>query len=664
MSKRTFVIVIISIIFFLLVVTNYFINLHILKSTINDLQTNAINNASERVINWMERNINSVKTVKHIIHNMDHIQEQYYIKDIIEHCSLVANFAYMFIGYNDNVIISSRPFLKPLTYNTTSRPWYKNTINTNKITITKPYISNTLKKPVVAVCIKIKDKRNQQGVLCGILPLEEINKNILNISLPYDGSLFLVDQNKKILVHRDSDKLFKYFNPHLDKNADLTITNKYIFSQGKIKYTNWSLISQLDKAKVYERVDFQLKVNMMIYFISLVVFLWLNLFYNKKNAQSQARAKRSQALMRCFIESDDRGCLITDDKHNVTYMNNEFTHLLGVTEQNPADIDLSNCAQNFKKPPAWTCSCLEKMFKATKEKKKSFTNTFSFFHEEKKVFLFFTSIPVKNSKQEYKGLMLIVHDVTNKELNKQEHKEQEDILIQQTKMADLGEMLGAISHQWRQPLNSLSLLLGNILQFKQMNCLSDDILNENIKHALENTKYLTNTINTFQDFYLPNKKIQTFDLLDAINETNHILEPYFKNSEVVTKIISDKKNYICYSYKNEFQQIISCLILNAKDAICENSSVINKAIEIIIEEKQSNYCIKVIDYAKGISPSIEKSLFKPFQTTKGKKGTGSGLYLSKLIAKNKLLGDLNVLSYKDPTAFLFTFPKVIKENHD
>jgi len=664
LSKRTCFILFVSMLFLILVLANYFINLYILKNAINDLQVNAINNASKQIVKWTSEKIQAVKNVEALISNMDHQQDKYSIASLLEHGSSVAGFPYMFVGYEDNAIISSRTIIKPLTYNTISMPWYRETIRNEDITITNPYVSSIIDTLVVAVCSTTKAKRGQTGVVCGILPLEYIEKEILKISLPYDGNVFLLDKNKKILVHKDKNKRFKKFNQKIDKEGRLTVTKNSIFSQGFIKYGNWYLISELNKEKVYERVDFQLKINFTIYGISMIIFLWLNLFYNRTQKLSDEKLKISKNLIKQFLASDIRGCLIADDNEKITYYNNEFSKLLYLSENKLLDRNILECTKLFRRVPLWITDCITKQLKATKENHKTYTNTFHFFEKKNKVFLSFTSIPVLDAKKDYKGVIFFVEDVTKNETAKKLKKEQEDILFQQTKMADLGAMIGAISHQWRQPLNSISLLIGNTLQFKQMGCLSDEIFKDNLNRVLSSAHYLSDTIDTFKNFYLPSRKIESFDIIKAIEDTKIILEPHFKNSGIDISVVHEKVKFECHSYKNEFQQIISALVLNSRDSLLDDKNKKNKYIKITIKELQDKYHLRIEDNGLGIQVGIRETLFEAFKTTKGENGTGNGLYLSRLIARNKLYGDLTILSYQNPTTFLFTFPKKIKDNND
>jgi two-component system NtrC family sensor kinase len=663
--KRIRVVIFLTFLFFVLVLANYFINLYILKSAIHDFQVQTIENGSNRIVKWLKKNIDVVQIVQSLVDGRDHKGDQELIQTIIENSSSLANFAYMFIAYDDNITISSEPLDNPLVHATVTKSWYKETVANEGITFTEPYLSITLNSIVVSICMPTKDQRAQNGVLCGVLPLDYIKKEILSISLPYEGRAFLVDKHHKILVHKEDQQLFKTFLYTLENKYDLITTDvhlkNYIFSHGFIDYAKWHLVLQLDKNKAYERANIQLLLSFLIYGTSLIVFFMLFLFYNRNQRLSDKKLKKAQALLQCFIQSDERGFLIADNNHNITYYNNEFSRLLEIPGLKLNLLNLSEASIIFQSLPFGICDSLDKMLKATMKKEKIHTNTFSFSYKQIKKYLFFTSIPVKDSSGKYNGTILIIENVEEKVLKNILKLEQEAILFQQSKMADLGEMLGAISHQWSQPLNAISILLGNLLQFKEIGCLEDAILKENLEHALSNTRYLSSTIDTFRDFYRPDKKIQSFDIIEAISHTIFILEPYFKNTGIKIDIVEDKMKYNCYNYKNEFQQVIASLMINSKDALRGQTPHKHKYIKIHIEESDGNYQIKIEDNGSGIDLSIKEALFNSFETTKGAKGTGNGLYLSKLIARKKLFGDLVLLSSSSPTVFLLSMSKKLKD---
>jgi len=651
--KQTKFILFVCALFFILLLANYFINLYILKNAMRDLETYTIENGANSIEKWLEAKINAINAVKTLIEKQDDIAQKNLIEKIIKQSVPISKFACIFAGYSDGNVISSMACARLQKQNITSQQWYKKTLQHNKIIIMEPYMSKLFGTLVSSICLPLSNPK--KGVLCGVLPLKDIQKEVLNIPLPYEGKAFITNHKDKILIHQDVGKIATTFDVPKGTNS------QYIYSKGKVKYTNWNLVIQLDKQKIYQKVNFQFKINFLIYIISIIIFVWLNLMYAKRQKESDEKLRMEKRTFQSFTEGDERGFLVADSNNTVKYYNKQVLKLLHVKKADLEMMQLSDNSSFYQKLPIWLRERLSKMLQETICKQMTHADTFTFFYKKRKMSLIFTFIPVKSNAGADDRTILIIDNITKKMLNKKLKKEQEDILFQQAKMADLGKMIGAISHQWHQPLNALSILLGNLLQFKQMDCLSDEIFEENLNSALHTTHYLAKTVDTFRNFYNANQELQTFDLYTAIKETNFIVEPYFKNSGIKIDVELHEKEYECLNYKNEFQQIIESLLLNAGDALLEQKNCVDKYIKIRVREEEKEYFIEVEDNGPGVATSIKKTLFHPFKTTKGAKGTGNGLYLSLLIARRKLLGNLVVLSYENPTIFVLNMAKSLKE---
>ncbi|MBR8463575.1 sensor histidine kinase [Campylobacter sp. faydin G-24] len=254
-------------------------------------------------------------------------------------------------------------------------------------------------------------------------------------------------------------------------------------------------------------------------------------------------------------------------------------------------------------------------------------------------------------------LFLILAYFYNKKINRQKaefektKREYEILLFSQAKMAELGQMIGAISHQWIQPLNSLSIFLGNLVQFKKLGKLSDDIFYENTKRSLENIDYMANTMSIFKNFYRLQTTTQKFDIKQAILDTIFILFTHHSNVNIKVTLKS-KTDTNCINYINEFKQIIACLVQNSKEALKDKKCA---KIVINITKEQNKFIIRVIDNADGIKTENIGKIFTPFSSTKN--SSGLGLYISKLIANKKLKGDLVLQKSKNPTIFTLTIAK-------
>jgi len=225
------------------------------------------------------------------------------------------------------------------------------------------------------------------------------------------------------------------------------------------------------------------------------------------------------------------------------------------------------------------------------------------------------------------------------ELNKLRDKD--ELLYQKNKLAVQGEMLENIAHQWRQPLsqiNSSVLLIDDILNEKEF---KNRDVEERLLEIESLTKYLSNTINDFKDFFAQNKQKESFFLRDMIEKSVYIVKGSLKKNNIEV-IIDIQNEFKYYGYESELQQVIVVILNNAKDALV-NRNILMAKITITIELDDEFYNIRVSDNAGGIAKEIKDKIFDPYFTTKHKsQGTGLGLYMSKKIIEDSLDGSLNV----------------------
>ena len=237
------------------------------------------------------------------------------------------------------------------------------------------------------------------------------------------------------------------------------------------------------------------------------------------------------------------------------------------------------------------------------------------------------------------------------EIKKQ--KAQEEILIHQSRSAEIGEMINNIAHQWRQPLNNLSLTIQNIGFKYENDVLTKEELNETIDKSKMIINSMSNTINTFRNFFEPTKNKNLFKVEHSIENTLEILSSTlrFYNIEVVKEIIDDVE---IYDYENEFSQVLLNIITNARDALVSNK-IEKPIIKVNVSKIENNVIVKIKDNANGINEEIIDRIFEPYFTTKGKgNGTEIGLYMSKLIIEKNMNGKLTVKNDNNGAVFIIT----------
>ena len=234
-------------------------------------------------------------------------------------------------------------------------------------------------------------------------------------------------------------------------------------------------------------------------------------------------------------------------------------------------------------------------------------------------------------------------------------REQEQILIQQSRFAAMGEMIGNIAHQWRQPLNALSLLLQNIENAYETGRLDKAFIDRVNEKGMMLTTTMSNTIDDFRNFFKPNRNKEIFDLNEQIHKVLTMMHASFDDNQV-NIVIDLAPNLRVHGFPNEFSQVCLNILNNAKDALIE-SNVETRIITIKGYHNNHSVEISISDNAGGINQAIIDKIFDPYFTTKEEgKGTGIGLYMSKVIIESNMHGKLTVQNTEDGVAFIITLP--------
>lgn len=216
------------------------------------------------------------------------------------------------------------------------------------------------------------------------------------------------------------------------------------------------------------------------------------------------------------------------------------------------------------------------------------------------------------------------------------NREKDHMLIQQSRLAAVGEMIGNIAHQWRQPINTLTLLLANIKDAYEFNELDKDSLDRMVKEGQMIIQRMSTTIDDFRNFFRPNKEKSCFSVNEVVADVLRILEAAFRNSGIAILVKGDENAVMAYGYRNEYSQVLINVLVNAKDALQERK-VADGCVHITISCRDTLSEVDVEDNAGGIPPDVLPKIFDPYFTTK-EKGTGIGLYMSKMIIENNMDG--------------------------
>ena len=236
--------------------------------------------------------------------------------------------------------------------------------------------------------------------------------------------------------------------------------------------------------------------------------------------------------------------------------------------------------------------------------------------------------------------------------------QKDKLLTVQSKQAVMGEMISMIAHQWRQPLSTITLQIAD-LQFKHM--LGKDIHEEEIDTALNDISdtiiYLSETIDDFKTYFHPDKEILEIEIGELLQKAVNFTLPRVKDRDV--KITITKTGDInIKTYVNELIQVVLNILNNAIDAH-NDTKLKDPTISLSVKDIGSDILIYIVDNAGGIQEENLPKLFEPYFSTKGKNGTGLGLYMSQMIIQKQFNGEIDVKTAENFSTFIINIPKDI-----
>ncbi len=237
-----------------------------------------------------------------------------------------------------------------------------------------------------------------------------------------------------------------------------------------------------------------------------------------------------------------------------------------------------------------------------------------------------------------------------KQLNTLTIENNHKIDIQESKLISMNEVIENISHQWRQPLshiNSVVLLIDDELY---INKIKNRSIVEKLDEIEKITGYMSQTIDDFKAFYTKDKLLENFNLKEMLEEALSTVNATLAYNNIQLSTFLDKTLYV-YGHKSKLQQAILIIINNAKDAIL-TKDILYSEIKINLYKEKDTIVIKIYDNAGGIEKDIADKIFDPYFTTKHKsKGTGLGLYISKMIIESEMGGHFTFQNENDGVGF-------------
>jgi PAS domain S-box-containing protein len=240
-----------------------------------------------------------------------------------------------------------------------------------------------------------------------------------------------------------------------------------------------------------------------------------------------------------------------------------------------------------------------------------------------------------------------------------ELRRKDQILISQGRQAAMGEMIGNIAHQWRQPLNALAMLISNIQYAQEENELTPGYLNESAATANRLIRKMSTTINDFRDFFAPGKEMVSFSAMEQVRQAVKLVEAACGNDNIAITIETED-DCLLKGFPNEYSQVLLNLLGNAREAIVGTGAGGGR-ITVTVRKRDGMGVVTVRDNGGGIPETLLEKIFDPYFSTKSM-GTGIGLYMSRMIIEGNMGGTLTARSMDGGSEFSIITPLAEKRS--
>jgi PAS domain S-box-containing protein len=353
--------------------------------------------------------------------------------------------------------------------------------------------------------------------------------------------------------------------------------------------------------------------------------------------------KRSEKELRKFqtvIEQSPISIIITDIEGNIEYVNPYFENVTGYTSKevvgkNPRLL-ASGLTTKDEYSRLWNQVINEGgwsgVFKNIKKSGEEYWESAII-------------SPIKDSHGVITNYIGMKQNISEKVALEQLLKDQEELMIVQSRHAAMGEMIGMIAHQWRQPLATISMGANNLLLDADMGHLEQTVIKNEANDIIKQVNHLSQTIEDFRNYFRPDREKEFVNIKDVVDETLSMIGKSLENNNIDIALSLSSTSEI-EIYKRELIQVLTNILHNAKEAMNENCKD-EKKLFINVKEKTDCVVIEVCDNGGGIDEEIIDKIFEPYFSTKSKQtGTGLGLYMCKTIVNKHLNGSIKAKNNK------------------
>ncbi|MEA3228239.1 MAG: PAS domain S-box protein [Campylobacterota bacterium] len=461
----------------------------------------------------------------------------------------------------------------------------------------------------------------------------DINNNRINKSKG-DISIFEITGNNienyrdEIVIHpSDIEKVEKDFQAYIEGKTDFFINEHRVLRENG----SWSWV--LSRGKIVERDEDGKAIRMI-------------------GTHSDITQRELASLI---FENSSQAIMISDSNNEIISVNPAFTKITGYKEREVIGRDPKVLSSGTHNRAFYT-----EMWKSLDDDAHWSGKVYNR-RKSGEIYPELLEInTIKGVDDSVDHYFALFSDFTREERYKKEHEKQKESLFQQSRMAQMGEMISMIAHQWRQPLSAIATTTSSMkfsieledydLYTKEGQENQNSYFLDKLTNIEDYVQGLTATINDFRNFYNPNKEYSTTTINTPVEKALYIIRASLESSgiKIEERYESDK---IVTIHENEIIQVILNILKNAQDNFNEKKV---KQPKIIINTKNSETLtsIEIYDNGGGVPADIFPKIFDPYFSTKNEKnGTGLGLYMSKMIVENHHKGRFYALNRDDGVSF-------------
>ena len=473
-----------------------------------------------------------------------------------------------------------------------------------------------------------------------------ISSPILEINTIFEkGNLYMenffkyatLDFSYYYLVNIDIflDNQIKENHNNIIKNGLRSLTNeatKNWYKQLKIKTHNLSIVEKQLSKEIKQNIEDKIVLHNQRIFIfvvlnllSSIIFMMVLIFIIRLILNE----KRLKNKVDKYIISST-----TDTKGIITDASVAFCEISGYSID-----ELVGQPHNIVRHPDMKKDVFKSLWKTIKSGKTWEGKILNKRKDNANYWVEATVEPIKNSENIIIGYISVRHDITANILFEQQQKK----LMEQEKLASMGEMIGNIAHQWRQPLSMISTAATGMQVQKEYGKLTDEIFNKSCDDIDKNAQYLSKTIDDFRNFIKGDNTKNIFNIKKCVNSLLQLIDGSLKHNDInIIESIDDKIEI--NGYENELIQCMMNILNNSKDAFVEQN-IENRYIFISSVVENDKLRISIKDNAGGIPDDIIMKIFEPYFTTKHQsKGTGLGLNMVRNLILDGMNGSIDVVN--------------------